>query len=414
MDNIRDKIVSFCKQSKENDDLYRCLKSWLDIKNKSFSVIDAFNCIYEYAKGNSLVMKNILQHIRDDKKRKVPGRAQTPYGVEVKHHIDIVPNAEGKLELQGYNPNKELQLKGQHRGVDNNKIFKNDGTVNKNYKKSEEKMYGLGSMVRSLYPNEDNIFITHAMQAIKKYAEATKKNPVIIVSKIRMGRLYYDPTDEQMKSKDTLKTESIGNRVIVITESMAKYLREEIEMTEYKFQINIKKFLHDLLVDPVNAQVPEVFRYYGYNRSKLIALLKLNDILRKNERIVDKDEFGNDRTATMQVKYRVPKKHFDRKLRNLFIKMFERNVPEVKRNELDEEGCGAMMGGATSAESSGQFSQPVFPMQRRTTYNNSREIEEDTTTSSAGNYQYDVPFVGDKETLSRKNGKDGSVSINNI
>ena len=72
------------------------------------------------------------------------------------------------------------------------------------------------------------------------------------------------------------------------------------------------------------------------------------------------------------------------------------------------------MGGATSAESSGQFSQPVFPMQRRTTYNNSREIEEDTTTSSVGNYQYDVPFAGDKETLSRKNGKGGSVSINNI
>ena len=31
-----------------------------------------------------------------------------------------------------------------------------------------------------------------------------------------------------------------------------------------------------------------------------------------------------------------------------------------------------------------------------------------------GNYQYAVPFGGDKETLSRKNGKGGSVSINEV
>ena len=39
-------------------------------------------------------------------------------------------------------------------------------------------------------------------------------------------------------------------------------------------------------------------------------------------------------------------------------------------------------------------------------------IEEDTTTSTVGNYQYDVPFAGDKETLSRNNGVNGSTSIN--
>lgn len=413
MDNVlKQKLQDFYSKNKN---LCLGLNNWLAIQNKSFKLVDALACIYEYANGNSLIMKDIISHIIDSKKRKVQGRANTAYGVEIKHQIDIVPNTEGKLVLQGYNSDKDLQLKGQHHEVDNSKIFKNDGTVNKNYKKSEEKLYNLGFLVRNLYPEEDNIFITHAMQAIKKYAnDVLKKTPEKVIRMIRLGKLYYDPTDEQIKPKNRLKTENIANRVIIVTESMAKYLKEEIEMTEYKFQINIKKFLHDLLVDPVNAQVPEVFRYYGYNRSKLIALLKLNDILRKNERIVDKDEFGNDRTATMQIKYRVPKKHFDRKLRNLFIKMFERNVPEIKRNELDEEGCGAMMGGATSAESSGQFSQPLFPMQRRTMYNDNKEIEEDTTTSTVGNYQYDVPFVGDKETLSRKNGKGGSVSINNI
>ena len=33
---------------------------------------------------------------------------------------------------------------------------------------------------------------------------------------------------------------------------------------------------------------------------------------------------------------------------------------------------------------------------------------------NTGNYQYTVPFGGDKETLARKNGDGGSVSINHV
>ncbi|MDE5888607.1 MAG: hypothetical protein K2H20_01160, partial [Bacilli bacterium] len=204
------------------------------------------------------------------------------------------------------------------------------------------------------------------------------------------------------------------------------------------------------------------------NRSKLINLSKNNQMLFKEEEIVDKDENGEDRTATMRVKYKVPKKNFDRKLRNLYIKMFERNVPEplqiesyqndiffsdiiddkdkrerfkdqldlmkgspltmgvighpehkqtddaakVYNKRIEEEGEGGCIGGGTTnASSSGQYSQPSFPMNRRTMYG---DVDEDTTTTSVGNYQYDVPFCGDKETLARKNGKGGSISINKM
>lgn len=391
--------------------------NWLAINNKSFRLIDALACIYEFANGNSSVMKDIIKHINDSKKLKkgTRGRGNTAYGNEIKHKIDIVRDADGKLVLQGYFPDKELQLKGQHHH-DNPKIFKNDGTINKNYHRSEEKLYDLGSLVRNLYPNEDNIFITHAMQAIKNYANnVIKKSPEKVIRQIRLGRLYYDPSDEQIKPKNNMKTESVNNnRVIVITESMARLLNEQMEMTEYKFQNAVKKFLHDLLVDPVNAKLPDIFVYRGYNRSRMVQLLKMNGMLQKDERIVDKDENGNDRSASMQVKYKIPKKNFDRKLRNLYIKMFERNVPTDNSNtNISEDGCGAM-GGTTSADSSGQFSEPVFPMQRRTMYNDHKEIEEDTTTSSVGNYQYDVPFAGDKETLSRNNGIGGSTSMNRI
>ena len=77
---------------------------------------------------------------------------------------------------------------------------------------------------------------------------------------------------------------------------------------------------------------------------------------------------------------------------------------------INEEGEGGACG-ATSAESSGQFIQPFGDVQRRKM---PTEIDETTTTFNTGNYQYTVPFGGDKETLSRKNGKGGSVSINEV
>ena len=71
---------------------------------------------------------------------------------------------------------------------------------------------------------------------------------------------------------------------------------------------------------------------------------------------------------------------------------------------MNEEGEGA-----TSAVSSGEVVTPLFPIQRRKM---PTEVEEATATTTAGNYEYDVPFTGDDETLARHNGKGGSVSVN--
>ena len=75
-----------------------------------------------------------------------------------------------------------------------------------------------------------------------------------------------------------------------------------------------------------------------------------------------------------------------------------------------EDGEGAFGCGATGADNSGAFEQPVFGIQRRKI---SSSIDE-TDTNSVGNYEYDVPMIGDKETLARKNGIGGSVSMNRI
>lgn len=382
------------------------LKNWLALKDKQFSLINALNCIYDASDGNFSKMDDIITHLTDKKKNY--GRTQV-YADENHKIVDIVKNADGVLELIGYDTNSPLTLKGQ-KVHDNSKIFrKSDSQVSKTYQNAVEKMYNLGSEVRDLFPNESNVFLTQAMKSIREYAQQHKINPNRVVKYIKLKKLMLDDNDFTIKP---FTNENREQRVIVITEEVAEKFRNYYQMTEYKFYETIKTFLHDILVDPVNAKPSDILIQNGLNRYKLIVLLRKNNLLIKDERIVDKDENGNDRTATMQVKYKVPKKNFDRKLRNLYIKIFERNVPDkeiFEEDKITEDGAAAM--GATSADASGQFSQPVFQMQRRTSYYN-KDLEEDTSTSSVGSYQYDVPFIGDKETLSRKNGVGRSISIN--
>lgn len=193
----------------------------------------------------------------------------------------------------------------------------------------------------------------------------------------------------------------LGRKSIIIRKDTARMIIEELTISEYKFYNNIKCFLKALLEDPVNAEVPLLLKRYGINKSTLLREMLNIGMLEKNERINDRDENGTPISATMMIKYRVPKKHFDRKLKKLYIKFFEKNLPQRKLRNED---------GATGSDASGQYAQPIFGVQRREI----ADMVEAATTATVGDYQYDAPFMGDKETLSRKNGVGGSVSVNKM
>ena len=377
------------------------LRDWINRNMKSFSLTEALECVYLFTGGHMDEMTKVIQQLTE--KRKVFGRTQVYNGNNVSQ-IDMVRGVNGKLQITGYNPDKEPIAKGQHMPR-NQKIFrKSDDQVSKTYQNSERKMMDFGQQVRELYPEQSNMYITHAMQAIKKYANLRKIGTDKVVSALRKGRLKLKDDDYNMFEVVSAFNES---RTIVISENVVKQLNEELEMTEYKFNNNIKKFLSDLLSDPVNAKPSFLLLRNGLTRSRLLRLMANIGMIERDDKISDKDENGQPKTATMMVKFRVPKKNFDRKLRKLWIRLFERNLPERKRTEeLNEEGEGA-----TAANASGQFSQPLFSIQRRKM---PVEMEEATATTNVGNYEYDVPFVGDKDSLARKNGIGGSVSINRV
>lgn len=207
-----------------------------------------------------------------------------------------------------------------------------------------------------------------------------------------------------------------GKHIIVLSEEDVSRLRKYTEMTEYKFTTHIRSFISQLLQDPVNAQPSELLKSKGLTRSFLINEMLKQGIILRDERISDKDENGEPKTATMMVKFRCPKKNFDRKIEKLYIRFFEKNLLPRKhsiQNEetLNEDGEGGAVGGATSAASSGQFISPIGTVHRRKMPS---EIDETASTTNVGNYQYTVPFCGDKETLARKNGIGGSVSVNHM
>lgn len=414
MFDIDSKIKEYITKSRN-----KCyaLGNWKNIQMKPFSMKDMLVCICKAANGSLKEMDNIIDHLTA--KRKVYGRTQV-YADKHIGDIDIIKNQNGELELVGYKPDALLPLKGQHQSHSHKVFRKSDDQVSKAYQNAEERLYDLGQKVRELFPDGDNHFITFAMQAIRKYASDRKIHTDKVIKGLEKGRYRIDT--DIWRVVPNLKNESNEKRTIIINESDFQRLRKisedydrEMEMTEQKFHSNIRNFISQLLQDPVNAQPSTLLKTNGLNRSILLKYLLNGGILVRDERISDRDENGEPKTATMMVKFRCPKKNFDRKIQKLYMRFFEKNLPQrqihLRNEEINEEGEGGAMGGATSAASSGQFIQPFGSVQRRKM---PTEIEETTSTMNTGNYQYTVPLGGDKETLARKNGDGGSVSINHV
>lgn len=398
------------------------LGSWLVGRKKPFHVPEVVKFLIKETDGNFAVIDDIISQMHESFTQRVRGRSQV-YATEDRYNrIDIIQDENGEFELIGYNVARERPIKGVHRPTANdekNKVFRKrdehgNDNVSKVYLNSQEKIEKLGVAVREMYPNFENWQLTQAMQAIKNYADNKKIAPEKIINRLKRGtyelRQEFNPWKVLPKRNESANR---AKRTIIINESDLNRLYDEMKMTEHKFFTHIKNFIATILQDPINAQPSDLLKFYGYKRSVLLQYLEKYGLLVRQEKISDKDENGNPKTATMMVKFRCPKKNFERKLEKLYIRMFQKNLPQRNtQTELTEDGSG----GATACSTIGSFENtafvtPIAPVQRRKIYG---KTDEATATTNTGEYEYTVPFGGDKETLARKNGKGGSVSINKI
>lgn len=205
-------------------------------------------------------------------------------------------------------------------------------------------------------------------------------------------------------------------KTIKLTKSQISGVKEATKLTEYKFYNNVQRFLSDLLKDPVGVNVPFLLKTNGIDKNKLLYHLKSNGIINRYSRISDKDSQGNPKTATMLVKYSVPKKDFVKKMKRLFIDLVAKNIPDNDTddkdgNEIEECDCGGVSAGATNCQSSGSFVGPMLGTQRRQL---PTDIKETTATTNVGDYQYTVPFPIDSETADRTPGFSAERKDENI
>lgn len=380
--NIKDFLNNFFAK---NQSLCMNLKKWLALKAKPFSLLQALYAIYNECGGSPGKMKDMLTQMKEEGKRKIQGRSQV-YNTTPNDGIDIVDDGNGNLVVTGYAPERAKVLKGQR--VVDDPIKTKSGAISKTAKRSLETLENTGEALRLMYPNIDVNDLRKIEIAIYNYARRKKKSQATIVKALDSGKLRLTD-DFQIKGK--ANDEISESRVIIINEDVAKKINEELVLTEYKFYSNVKQFLHDLLVDPVNAQPSDILQCNGLNRISLLQKLLEFALIEKSEKIKDRDENNQPITAKMIVKFSVPKKRFKEKLKNLFIDLFEKNL-----NECDGGGAaGGEAGGGSFSGNGGGEGTSTF-----------------TLSGDGKNPYYDVPFGlvrrGDP-SLKRK--KKGSISI---
>lgn len=117
------------------------------------------------------------------------------------------------------------------------------------------------------------------------------------------------------------------------------------EMTRYAFISHMEDYMKELLRNPLKADTDEFLHGFGIDGPSalkmLVAKTDPNDdysaVVIRSERIKDNgyDEDGKRNKDTFEVKYKIPRKDFKKKLRNLYINLFEQNI--IKDCPINED-----------------------------------------------------------------------------
>lgn len=401
----KETLQKYASLSQANKKKCFALGGWCNRQGNIFPMQEVFDCLYDAAGGDTNKLTELIEQLTA--KSKVFGRSSVVFGSN-EAKMTITRGEDGRLKITGYNPSFRPPEKGQH-GTHEPQVMRKDGQMRKDVIKSREKLYDLGKAVREIYQGQSNELITVAMAAIKGFARAHKISEMMVVERLKKG-VYELNTENGLENARIVPKK----KTIKLNESQLNELSDATKLTEYKFYNNVQRFLSDLLKDPVGAKVPFLLQANNIARNQLLYHLKSNGIINRYQKISDKDSRGNPKTARMIIKYSVPKKDFAKKMKRLFIDLVAKNVPEKIEKmisedlgkDIDECDCGGAMGATAGNESMGQFSQPLFGVQRRKM---PVEIDETTTASTVTpngdtSMGITVPFGADKETADRTPG----------
>lgn len=128
---------------------------------------------------------------------------------------------------------------------------------------------------------------------------------------------------------------------------LESYFPDE-EITRYGFISHMEDYIKQLLKDPTKAKVDDYLMKFGIGSPQaLVALLKRTDPSDENSAVlIRKEKIKPDENAVegtiakdkFYIKYKLPRKDYMKKMRNLFISMFENHT--VDNNQLNEGAWG--------------------------------------------------------------------------
>ena len=96
------------------------------------------------------------------------------------------------------------------------------------------------------------------------------------------------------------------------------------EVTFYQFEGELQEFLKSLMEHPVNCKVSEFWKSRGFSKNKMIEYLIKIGILEKDEKVNTDNIDG----PQLEISYKILKTNFDRKIKRMFIKLFEGETKE--------------------------------------------------------------------------------------
>ena len=120
--------------------------------------------------------------------------------------------------------------------------------------------------------------------------------------------------------ENTMKTKKI-----IISEKQLDKIKDKIlteekeEVTFYQFKGEFQEFLKSLLEHPITCNVSSFWTSRGFSKKKMIEYLVKVGILEKEEK-VNTDSIDGPQ---LEVSYKVLKSGFERKIKRMFIKLFE-------------------------------------------------------------------------------------------
>lgn len=183
------------------------------------------------------------------------------------------------------------------------------------------------------------------------------------------------------------------------------------EVTQYNFISNIKAFLENLRTKPISCDINDRLKEIGFTKESLINELIERNIIQKITKIENHTQSAKD--DRFSVAYERFGKGFERKMERFYNDWKKKNAKKI--NESTAAGAVTAGIGAPSAEgNTGAYEKPLeleggndnVIRKTKKIYVTQQQLDEATSTFSAGNYQYTVPFGAKKNdpTLSREPG----------